>query len=264
MWGAVIGDIVGSKYEFNNIHTKNFKLFNDLKSNETTFTDDTILTMAVIDIILNNNIDDKSKIISTFKKYGLKYPSSYGCSFGFWLHSDISDAYNSFGNGAAMRVSPIGMLAKDEDQLKKWCYAVTSVTHNHPEGLKGAEVTAMCIFYAWQGKSKEFIKKYAEKYYSLDFDYEELRQNYRFNETCQETVPQAIYCFLISKNFEDCLRTCISIGGDSDTLSAIACPIAEAYYKNIDQKIIDLCNKKLPNEFKKLLSKEYDANGWRE
>ena len=97
MWGAVIGDIVGSKYEFNNIHTKNFKLFNDLKSNETTFTDDTILTMAVIDIILNNNIDDKSKIISTFKKYGLKYPSSYGCSFGLWLHSDISDAYNSFG-----------------------------------------------------------------------------------------------------------------------------------------------------------------------
>ena len=147
-----------------------------------------------------------------------------------------------------MRISPVGWYCQDEEEVKRISKAITEVTHSHPEGLKGAEVTAMCIFYARKGKSKEFIKQYVEKYYNLDFEYEELRKNYRFNETCQKTVPQAIFCFLISSSFEDCLRTTISIGGDCDTTAAISCSIAEAYYKDIDESILDNLYKFLPND----------------
>lgn len=251
MYGAIIGDVVGSRFEFNNYRNKNFELINSVCE----FTDDTILTVAVMDILLNNKIEDTKYIVETIKKYGIKYPSSYGCSFNWWLHSKNSEPYNSYGNGAAMRVSPIGWYAKNEEEVKKWTYNVTSVTHNHPEGLKGAEVTAMCVYYAKIGKSKEFIRKYVEQYYNLDFEYEELKKNYWFNETCQNTVPQAIYCFLISKDFEDCVRTSISIGGDSDTLAAISCSIAEAYYKHIDKQLIEKVNKKIPEEFKNIIKK---------
>lgn len=244
MIGAIIGDVVGSRYEFNNYRSKDFNLFDD----KCTFTDDTIMTVAVMDYLLTGKLN-KNNIIKKLKKYGRAYPSSYGCTFSWWLSSNSKEAYNSFGNGAAMRISPVGWYAKNEKEVKELSKIITEVTHSHPEGIKGAEVTAMCVYYARIGKSKEFIKKYVEQYYNLDFDYEELRKNYHFNETCQETVPQAIYCFLISNDFEDCLRTSISIGGDSDTLAAISCSIAEAYYKKVDKKIMDKIWSILPFEF---------------
>ncbi len=245
--GAIIGDVVGSRFEFHNLRSKDFELI----TKESNFTDDTIMTIAVMDAL----IDKKKNITDTIKKYGLKYFSSYGVAFQMWLYSNNKKPYNSFGNGAAMRVSSVGWLANSEDDVKKLSRYVTEVTHNHPEGIKGAEITAMCVYYARMGKSKEFIKNYVSEYYNLDFDYKDLVKNYKFNETCQETVPQAVYCFLISKDFEDCLRTCVSIGGDSDTLAAISCSIAEAYYKYIDDDLVNNVIDILPKDFIVVLDK---------
>lgn len=234
MLGAIIGDTVGSVFEFHNIKSKDFPLI----SFGCEPTDDSILTLAIAEILQNGWQYDKMKVVQTIKKWGRTFPyAGYGGRFGDWLFSDSTDGYNSLGNGSAMRVSPVGWYANSEDEVKEFSRLVTEVTHSHPKGLLGAEVTAMCIYYARIGKSKEFIKEYASRFYVLDFEYEKLVENYFFNETCQDTVPQAIFCFLISENFEDCLRTAISIGGDSDTLAAIACSIAEAYYKEIDEKL---------------------------
>lgn len=236
MLGAIIGDVVGSRFEFNNIKTKKF----DLVGKGTKFTDDSVMTCAV-DAVLAYDTD----VVKTLKTIGRKYPrAGYGGMFYHWVLGPDSKPYNSFGNGAAMRVSGCGWLGKNENEVKELAKKVTEVTHNHPEGILGAEVTAMCIFYARTGKDKEFIKKYVEQYYDLNFDYEELRRTYYHGaEICQVTVPQAIYCFLISNDFEDCLRTTISIGGDCDTTSAISCAIAEAYYgipENIKKQILSL------------------------
>lgn len=251
MLGAIIGDVVGSRFEFNNYRNKDFELITDRSE----FTDDTILTVAIMDYLLNHDKNELNKedLIKTIKYYGKKYPSSYGCSFSYWLHSNSSEPYNSYGNGSAMRVSSVGWYAESEEEVKTLSKFVTEITHNHPEGIKGAEVTAMCIYYARKGKTREFIKSYVEQYYNLDFNYEELRKNYEFNETCQNTVPQAIYCFLISKDFEDCLRTSISIGGDSDTLAAISCAIAEAYYNKIQDNLIKVVRNKLPKEMLEII-----------
>ena len=250
--GAIIGDIAGSKYEFNNIRTKEFSPL-DIGC---FVTDDSIMTTAVWDMANNQELNDQNKIINRFKKWGKIYPDAgYGCSFIRWVLGNENKPYNSFGNGAAMRVSPIGWIANSEEEVKRLSYNITSVTHNHPEGLKGAEVCAMCVYYARIGKSKEFIKDYVSKYYNLDFNYENLVQNYYFNETCQETVPQAIYCFLISKDFEDCLKTTISIGGDCDTSAAISCAIAEAYYKYIPDYILDRAYKIIPSDVLEVLEK---------
>ncbi len=245
MLGALIGDIVGSRFEFNNIKTKDFILF----TNECTFTDDSLMTLAVAKVLMDKVYNDKNKIIDYFKYYGRKYNVGYGASFFRWLHSDRRDGYNSFGNGAAMRISPVAYVANSEEEVIELSKKITEVTHNHLEGIKGAEVIAMSIYYARLGKSKNDIKEYASKYYNLDFNYLELVKNYSFDVTCQGTVPQAIYVFLISNDFEDCLRTAISIGGDSDTLACIACSIAEAYY-GIDNSLI---NKALTYFLKELL-----------
>ena len=227
MLGVIIGDTIGSRYEFNNHRSKDFELFTE--KNE--LTDDSIMTMAVADILLNDKVNDKDKIIETFKEWGILYPySGYGGMFRRWLFSRDSKPYNSYGNGSAMRVSPVGFLAKSEEEVVDWATKVTEVTHNHPEGLKGAIVTAMCVYYAKNGKDKNFIKDYVKQYYNIDFDYETLKKEYYFNESCQETVPQAIYCFLISNSYEDCIRICVSIGGDTDTVCAIAGGMAEAFY----------------------------------
>lgn len=250
MLGAIIGDVVGSVYEFNNIRTKKFELF----GKENFLTDDSIMTIAITEVLKNGYQDDNDKIVETLKKWGRKYPKAgYGGHFFKWLFTEETEPYYSFGNGAAMRVSPVGWYANSEEEVKKLSKKVTEVTHNHPEGLKGAEVTAMCIYYARIGKSKEFIKKYVSQYYNIDFDYEDLKKNYWFNETCQDTVPQAIYCFLISKNFEDCIRTTISIGGDCDTTAAISCAIAEAYY-GIPKKIVKKILTYLTKEMREVLS----------
>ena len=229
--GALVGDVAGSKYEFHNIKTKNFRPVDK----DCYPTDDSIMTIAVWDMWLNNCLDDKEKIIDTFKKWGKKYPNAgYGGHFFSWVLGDDRLPYNSFGNGAAMRISPIGWIANSEEEVKRLSYNVTSVTHDHPEGIKGAEVTAMCIYYARIGKSKEFIRDYIFEQYpeTANLDYNDLVINfYHDEETCQATLPQALYCFLISNSFEDCLKTTISIGGDCDTTSAVSCAIAEAYYK---------------------------------
>ena len=228
MLGAIIGDTIGSRFEFNNKRSKDFELF----TNDSELTDDSIMTLAVADILLNNKINDTNQIIDTLKEWGNLYPyAGYGGMFRRWLFSNERKPYNSYGNGSAMRISPVGFLAQSEEEVIDWATKVTEITHNHPEGIKGAIVTAMCIYYAKNGKDKNFIMDYVKQYYDIDFDYEELKKTYYFNETCQETVPQAIYCFLISNSYEDCIRTCVSIGGDTDTVCAIAGGIAEAFYK---------------------------------
>lgn len=237
MLGAIIGDIAGSRFEFRNHRSKDFDIFHSACF----FTDDTVMTCAVADCLVNNG-----KPEDYLKYFGRQYPNKgYGGRFKAWIFSNNSEPYYSFGNGAAMRVSPVGWFAKNEKEVKALSKRVTEVTHDHPEGLKGAEVTAMCIFYALHGKSKDFIRKYAKKYYNIDFDYEDLVKNYKFNERCQDTVPQAIYCFLNSNSFEDCLRISVSIGGDTDTLCAISCAIAEAYYG-------------IPNDFKEKVMRYFN------
>ena len=232
LYGAIIGDIVGSRYEFRKHRSKKFSFFD----RKMFFTDDTVMTLAVYEALAkeekNNYANLHEEVIYQMKKYGHLYPyAGYGVAFGEWLFSRRSSPYNSFGNGSAMRVSPVAYFAKSESEVKKLSRMVSEVTHNHPEGIKGAEAVSMCIWLARHGIDKEEIKKYVEKnYYSLNFNYEDLRSNYFFNETCMDTVPQAIYCFLTGNDFEDCIRTGISIGGDSDTLCAITGSIAEAYY----------------------------------
>ena len=248
MIGAIIGDVVGSRFEFNNIKTKNF----DLITHDSEFTDDTVLTIAVMDILTNSKDADSKTIAKTLQKWARKYPyAGYGGRFHSWIYQENPKPYNSCGNGSAMRISAVGWFARNEEEVIGMSKAITEVTHNHPEGIKGAEVTAMCIFKALHGANKEELKEYIVGKYPevAELDYEELRRTYVHGpEICQVTVPQALYCFLISNDFEDCLRTTISIGGDCDTTAAISCAIAEAFYKDIDAKLIDKVRNKLTKE----------------
>lgn len=253
MLGAIIGDIVGSVYEFNNIKTKDFPLFRD----DCFFTDDTVMTCAVAEAIMNGG--EKDDFIDAMKKYGRMYPDSgFGGRFGAWVLSDNREPYNSYGNGSAMRVSPCawlwdcGFVART-GMYPSNAYNMTKlsaeVTHNHPEGVKGALATAdaifMCRFYFGghcfdyqepindnPAECKKRIKEHIEREYGYDLSktLDEIRPTYHFNETCQETVPQAIVAFLESTDFEDAIRNAISLGGDSDTLAAITGSIAEAAY----------------------------------
>lgn len=256
MIGAIIGDIVGSRFEFNNIKTKEF----DLVGEGTSMTDDSIMTIAVDECLLNGSIDKKS-VVKSLKKWGRAYPNAgYGYYFYQWVHGRYTRPYNSCGNGAAMRVSGVGWFANSEDEVKSMSEAVTGVTHNHPEGLKGAETVAMCIYYARIGKDKEFIRDYIIKQYpEVEYlDYEELRRTFEHEEeTCQATVPQALYCFLISDSFEDCLRTTISIGGDCDTTAAMSCAIAEAYY-GVPREILGAIGPYLTDDVVEVLDKCYN------
>ena len=247
MIGAIIGDVVGSRFEFNNIKTKNFELI----ANDSEFTDDSVLTIAVMDIMNSGDISYEN-CVKTMQKWAKKYPyAGYGSKFIYWKDMNNPRPYNSCGNGSAMRVSAVGWFAKSEEEVIRLSKAVTEITHNHPEGLKGAEVTAMCIYKALHGSSKEDLKDYIISKYPevANLDYEELRRTYVHGpEICQVTLPQALYCFLISTDFEDCLRTTISIGGDCDTTAAISCAIAEAFYKNIDENLIKQVRNKLTKE----------------
>ena len=257
MIGAIIGDIIGSRFEFNNHRSKNFELFTD----ECQVTDDSIMTLAVAKAIMetekkikpllnkhDNNYDYhillETMTIKYMQEIGRKYPyCGYGGMFGSWIFSNNPEPYNSFGNGAAMRISPVGIIAHTDYEACELSEIVTSITHNHTEGIKGAEATAVAIFMAKRGFSKEEIfHKINKSYYSLDFTIDEIRDTYKFNETCQETVPQAIVAFLESISFEDAIRTAVSVGGDSDTLAAITGSIAEAYYgvpEDIKEKAIN-------------------------
>jgi ADP-ribosylglycohydrolase len=247
MIGAIIGDVVGSRFEFNNIKTKEFELITDRSE----YTDDSVLTIAVMDILNSGDVSNEN-CVKTMQKWARKYPfAGYGSKFIFWKDMANPRPYNSCGNGSAMRVSAVGWFAKSEEDVIRLSGAVTKITHNHPEGLKGAEVTAMCIYKALHGASRKELREYILSKYPevADLDYEELKRTYYHGaEICQVTVPQALYCFLISTDFEDCLRTTISIGGDCDTTSAISCAIAEAFYKKIDEKLINKVRNKLTKE----------------
>ena len=231
MLGAIIGDIVGSRFEWNNIKTKDFEFLTD----KCFFTDDSVMTIAVADALMkaNGNLDALSEqAIKSMQTIGRPYPHcGYGGNFYYWIYTDNPQPYNSFGNGSAMRVSACGFVAKSLEEAKELSEAVTRVSHNHPEGIKGAEATAVAIYLARTGSSIAKIGKYInDNYYPMDFTLDGIRDSYEFNEICQDTVPQAIKAFLESSDFEDAIRNAISIGGDSDTLAAITGGIAEAYY----------------------------------
>lgn len=257
MYGPFIGDVVGSRFEFNNHRSKDFELVTD----ECTFTDDTILTIAIMDWALNSEVRDSFSIAKYLQKWGRKYPSSYGGNFSKWLHSDDPRPYGSYGNGSAMRIAPVAYMAKSREELYTLVDLVTTVTHNAKEGVKGARAVALAIWMAIRGAKKEDIELEIANFYPqiLKFDYESLKENYKFDETCQNTCPQAIYCFLISENFVDCLRTSVSIGGDTDTLCAMSCSIAEAFYKDIPFELAKDVLNKIPLEMRKIIECFYET-----
>ena len=235
MFGALVGDIIGSHFEFNNTKSKDFTFFND----DTRFTDDSVLTLAISKYFLKFLKEiNKDELIKLVKETAQKYINAgYGPSFLRWINSNSSLPYNSYGNGAAMRVSPVAYVSNSLEETIKLSDFVTSITHNHEEGLKGARCIATSIYLLLHGATKSEVKEYVEKnYYQLNFDYQDLVQNHKFEISCQKSVPQAIYIFLISKNYIDALRNAISIGGDSDTISDMVLALSEAYYLNKNNK----------------------------
>lgn len=231
MLGAIIGDIVGSRFEWNNHRDKDFEFL----TYKCFPTDDSIMSLAIAQAILvskPNHSDLSKNAIECMQSVGRNYPDcGYGGSFYNWMFSDNPKPYNSYGNGAAMRVSPAGFAATSLEEAKELSRLVTEVTHNHPEGIKGAEATAVAIYLAKSGSSILEIRDYInDNYYPMNFTLDDVRDTYKFNETCQDTVPQALQAFFESTDFEDAIRNAISIGGDSDTLAAICGGVAEAYY----------------------------------
>lgn len=231
MLGAIIGDIVGSIYEFNNIKTKEFEFW----SKDAFFTDDTVMTCAIYRAIKEYkekpSVNLEKEVVSWMQLLGRLYPDcSYGGNFSVWIRSNNPIPYGSYGNGSAMRVSAAGFLANTLVEAELLGEITAKVTHNHMYGIAGAVSVSKAIFLARSGCTKKYIKDILSKTWNLNFTLEEIRKNYSFNETCQGTVPEAIVCFLEGNNFEDTIRNAISIGGDSDTLAAIAGSIAEAYY----------------------------------
>jgi ADP-ribosylglycohydrolase len=224
MIGAIAGDIIGSIYEWHNIKTKEFDLFGP----NCYFTDDTVLSVALAESILTG--DD---YVPLMKSYYRRYPEAgYGAFFHHWARSARSEPYNSWGNGAAMRVSPVGFAFNTLDEVLEQAAQYTAVTHNHAEGIKGAQATAAAIFLARTGSSKADIKEYASASFGYDLSatIDQIRPAHCFDESCQGTVPQALICFLESTDFEDAIRNAISLGGDSDTLACITGGIADAFY----------------------------------
>ena len=273
MFGAILGDIIGSPYEFDmGDKSKKFPLF----SEDSQFTDDTVMTLAVFYAFykFKNRSGDKYKLgwyytnvgpteenmlkdllVESMRYWGIKYPNKgYGGNFNKWLYSLEPVPYNSFGNGSAMRVSSVGWMFNDFETTRKMARISAEVTHNHPEGIKGAEAVACAIFLARYGYSKEYIKEFisTEFGYDLNRTCDEIRPEYHHVESCQETVPEAIIAFLEGKSFIDVIRTAVSLGGDCDTLTAIAGSIAEAFY-GVSMNMKNECYKRLPADLKYIL-----------
>ncbi len=231
MLGAIAGDIIGSVYEWDRIKTKEFPLF----SPDSSYTDDTVLTAALADTILTG-----VPYAENLKLFYRAYPGrGYGGSFHAWARGSDSRPYNSWGNGAAMRISPAGFAYDDLGTVLKMAQEFTAVTHNHPEGIRGGQATAAAIFLARTGNSKDEIRRYIEETFGYDLgrSVDEIRPTYTFKESCQETVPQAICAFLDSTGFEDAIRNAVSLGGDSDTLACITGGIAQAFYGEVPVEI---------------------------
>jgi ADP-ribosylglycohydrolase len=245
--GAIAGDIIGSVFEWHNVKTADFDLF----CSDTTFTDDSVLTLATMDALLN-----QKGYAETYQEFGRKYPNKgYGGRFHSWIHSDNPQPYNSWGNGSAMRVSPVGWYGNNLDEVMAEAKKSAEVTHNHPEGIKGAQSTAAAVYMARTGKTKDEIKKFITDtfHYDLDRKLDDIRGGYKFDVSCQGSVPEAIIAFLESTDFENAVRLAVSIGGDSDTIACITGGIAEAYYGATPGHIVEKVLKILPEELIKTL-----------
>lgn len=261
MYGAILGDIIGSPFEFDRgDKTKDFKLF----SRRSHFTDDSVMTLAVCEALLKVGQDATVKeiedaVISSMQSWGRRYPhEGYGGYFRCWLTARHPEPYNSFGNGSAMRVSAAGWLYDSLEKTRVVAKATANVTHNHPEGIKGAEATASAIFMARNGSSKEEIKKYIENefHYDLNRTLDEIRPSFHMDETCQKTVPEAIIAFLEARDFEDAIRNAVSLGGDTDTLGAITGSIAEAYF-GISETLISECRNRINKDMRDVVDAFY-------
>ena len=260
MYGAILGDMIGSPYEFDRGNkTKDFPFFDKGCS----FTDDSVMTVAVAEALMKaigmGVIDDekavKDLIMDMMHKWGHKYPNAgYGGRFYGWLASSSREPYNSYGNGSAMRVSSAGWLFADVEATRRAARWTAEVTHNHPEGIKGAESVAAAIFLARIGSSKDGIREYVtnEFGYDLNRTCDEIRPDYHHVESCQQTVPEAITAFLEGNDFEDVIRTAVSLGGDCDTLTCIAGSIAEAFY-GVPEELKAECRKRLPDDMSEVL-----------
>ena len=258
MYGAILGDMIGAPYEFDRgDKTKEFPLF----CKHSHFTDDSVMTVAVAGALLNtigkSDKEIKAELVKSMQKWGHAYPNAgYGGMFYRWLRAKDPQPYNSYGNGSAMRVSAAGWLYDTLEETRHMARLTAEVTHNHPEGIKGAEATASAIFLARNGKSKSKIRDYIinEFGYDLSRTCDDIRPTYRHVETCQQTVPEAITAFLEGNGFEDVIRTAVSLGGDCDTLTCIAGGIAEAYY-GVPDDLKKECIKRLPADMTKVLRK---------
>ena len=267
MYGAILGDIIGSPYEFDRgDKTKVFPLF----SRHSEFTDDTVMTIAVTDAFLESldgkgkcrisDLDEddlKAKLVEKMQDYGKRYPyAGYGGNFAYWLEDENPEPYNSFGNGSAMRVSSVAWLFNDIISVINAARISAEITHNHPEGIKGAQATAAAIFLARTGASKSKIKSFiqGEFGYDLSRTCDEIRPAYCHIESCQETVPEAITAFLEGESFEDVIRTAVSLGGDCDTLTAIAGSIAEAFY-SVPEELKTECRNRLTDDLQAVLNR---------
>ena len=246
MIGAIAGDIIGSVYERSHIKTKDFPLFDP----GCAFTDDTVLTVAVADAILTGR-----SYLESIREIGRRYPyAGYGGSFIRWLNADAPRPYNSWGNGSAMRVSPVGFAFTTEDQVLREATRTAEISHNHPEGIKGAQATALAIFLARTGRSKEQIRSETRRRFGYDLDrtVESIRPMYSFDISCQGTVPEAIIAFLDSDSYEDAIRNAISLGGDSDTLACITGGIAEAFYGSVPLEIYSKVRQCLSSDLREI------------
>lgn len=270
MFGAILGDMIGSPYEFDmGKKVKDFPLFD--KGAE--FTDDTVMTIAVADAFMKSNLTGadeaiKKNLVDSLKYWGRKYPDAgYGVRFSMWLGLENPEAYNSYGNGSAMRVSAAGWMGNTMEEVRRLARLSAEVTHNHPEGIKGAEATAAIIFMARNSATKEEIKDYVieEFGYDLSRTCDEIRPDYYHVESCQKTVPEAITAFLEGDDFEDVIRTAVSLGGDCDTLTAIAGSMAEAFY-GVEDWWKEECYKRLDEDLSAVLRKFEEAywtgGGW--
>jgi len=255
MLGAIAGDIIGSVYEWKNIKTTEFPLF----QKQSRFTDDSVLSIAVADCILNDG-----NYAESYKYYHNLFPKAgYGGRFSKWALSDTLEPYYSYGNGSAMRVSPVGFASKHWEEALKQAKKSAEATHNHPEGIKGAQAVAGAVFLARQGESKRSIKEKIEKSFNYDLgqSLDSIRPDYKFDVTCQGSVPQAIRAFLESDGFENAIRLAVSIGGDSDTIACICGGIAQAFYGKVPDNIAMQALATLDARLKKVLldfNRRYD------
>ncbi len=251
--GAIAGDTIGSIYEFNPTKNYNFPLIDDRME----YTDDSIMTIAVADWLLHPTDAGypTNRLIFSMRKWGneYRYPmGGYGGTFTTWLYREDMGPYNSWGNGSAMRVSAVGFAFDTIEQTLHAAKVSAEVTHNHPEGIKGAQATAAAIFLARTGSSKEKIREYITKTFGYDLSKtcDDIREAYRFEASCQETVPQSLIAFFDSKDYEDAIRLTVSLGGDADTMGAITGAVAIAYYKEMPDEVYDFTMSKLPEDLK--------------